>query len=538
MDKQTNKKFLESFIIKNWEVKTESGFKPITHSNKTIEYNVYELELENGLTVKCADTHIFINSQSQQIYAKDSLNEELFTVNGVSKVIKVTNLNYKESMYDLTVDSNEHTYFTNGILSHNTTVATIILLHYALFNKDKRIALLANKGDAAREILDRIQIAFENLPKWMQSGVVIWNKGTIQLENGSRIIAASSSASSIRGKSCVTGDTKITVSIHDDIYYNNINYFMEEKMDKIYYTVYKTTNNINGKIYIGCHKTTNINDGYLGSGTIIKRAIEKYGVENFTKEILKTFDNLKDAESYEAELVDKNFTLREDTYNINVGGNVRIAYGENNGFYGKTHSDEIKQKISAIHQGNKYFAHDILVFGKLIKGYEDAFNYYNTQTNNDMKYTRRTLLNLIGNPEIDFKFVDENLQQRAEISYVKRLQELADNKNNNVKMCSERFKNVPKSIEQREKMSNATKGIPRPWVGELVNKNPDKIAKTAEKHRGMKRTEESRKKMSESSANKGKKFYHSPETLEGGWFSSDDIIPDGYIKGYIKCTKS
>lgn len=537
MDKQTNKKFLESFIIKNWEVKTESGFKPITHSNKTIEYNVYELELENGLTVKCADTHIFINSQSQQIYAKDSLNEELFTVNGVSKVIKVTNLNYKESMYDLTVDSNEHTYFTNGILSHNTTVATIILLHYALFNKDKRIALLANKGDAAREILDRIQIAFENLPKWMQSGVVIWNKGTIQLENGSRIIAASSSASSIRGKSCVTGDTKITVSIHDDIYYNNINYFMEEKMDKIYYTVYKTTNNINGKIYIGCHKTTNINDGYLGSGTIIKRAIEKYGVENFTKEILKTFDNLKDAESYEAELVDKNFTLREDTYNINVGGNVRIAYGENNGFYGKTHSDEIKQKISAIHQGNKYFAHDILVFGKLIKGYEDAFNYYNTQTNNDMKYTRRTLLNLIGNPEIDFKFVDENLQQRAEISYVKRLQELADNKNNNAKMCSERFKNVPKSIEQREKMSNATKGIPRPWVGELVNKNPDKIAKTAEKHRGMKRTEESRKKMSEASANKGKKFYHSPETLEGEWFSSDDIIPDGYIKGYIKCTK-
>lgn len=219
MDKQTNKKFLESFIIKNWEVKTESGFKPITHSNKTIEYNVYELELENGLTVKCADTHIFINSQSQQIYAKDSLNEELFTVNGVSKVIKVTNLNYKESMYDLTVDSNEHTYFTNGILSHNTTVATIILLHYALFNKDKRIALLANKGDAAREILDRIQIAFENLPKWMQSGVVIWNKGTIELENGSRIIAASSSASSIRGKSmsfvyideCVAKNTIIRI---------------------------------------------------------------------------------------------------------------------------------------------------------------------------------------------------------------------------------------------------------------------------------------------------------------------------------------
>lgn len=195
------KKFIDSIPVKNWEVLTETGYKPISHSNKTIEYNVYEVKLDNGTVIKCADDHIFIDKYSNQVYAKDSLNSELITTTGLSKVISVENLNYTENMYDLTIDSNEHTYFTNGVLSHNTTVATIILLHYALFNKDKRIALLANKGDAAREILDRIQIAFENLPKWMQSGVVIWNKGTIELENGSRIIAASSSASSIRGKS-------------------------------------------------------------------------------------------------------------------------------------------------------------------------------------------------------------------------------------------------------------------------------------------------------------------------------------------------
>lgn len=533
-----NRKFIESLPVSNWEVYTDSGYKNISHSSKTIEYDVYEVILDNNTIIKCADDHIFINKDSEQVFAKDSLNQYLITTTGLSQVLSVKSLNYKESMYDLSVDSDAHTYFTDGVLSHNTTVATIILLHYALFNKEKRIALLANKGDAAREILDRIQIAFENLPKWMQSGVVLWNKGSIEFENGSRIMAASSSSSSIRGKSCVTGDTKITLSINDNIYYNDINYFMEEKMGNIYYTVYKTINNINGKIYIGCHKTKNIHDGYLGSGTIIKRAIEKYGVENFTKEILKTFDNLKDAESYEAELVDKNFTLREDTYNISIGGNVRILFGENNGFYGKHHSDETKQKISSIHQGNKYFAHDILVLGKLIKGYEDAFTYYTNETNSDIKYTRRALLNLIGNTEIDFKFVDDNMQYHAEKNYEKRLQQLADNKINNAKMCSDRFINVPKSIEQRENMSIATKGIPRPWVSELVNKNSEKIAKTSEKHRGMKRTEETRKKMSECSPNKGKKFYHSPETLEGGWFSSDDIIPDGYVKGYIKCIKS
>lgn len=222
------KKFVESIQIKNWEVLTENGYKPITHSNKTIEYNVYEVKLDNGTIIKCADDHIFIDKHSNQIYAKDSLNSELITTTGISTVTSVIDLNYTEHMYDLTVDSIEHTYFTNGVLSHNTTVATIILLHYALFNTQKRIALLANKGDAAREILDRIQIAFENLPRWMQSGVVIWNKGTIEFENGSRIIAASSSSSSIRGKSmsfvyideCLGRNTFIRIKNKNGFEYN------------------------------------------------------------------------------------------------------------------------------------------------------------------------------------------------------------------------------------------------------------------------------------------------------------------------------
>jgi hypothetical protein len=82
-----------------------------------------------------------------------------------------------------------------------TTTAVAIILHYVLFNDYKTVALLANKGDAAREILDRIKIAYEALPKWLQQGVIEWNKGSVEFENGCKVIAGSTSSSAIRGKS-------------------------------------------------------------------------------------------------------------------------------------------------------------------------------------------------------------------------------------------------------------------------------------------------------------------------------------------------
>lgn len=82
-----------------------------------------------------------------------------------------------------------------------TTTAAAIILHYILFNDHKTVALLANKGDAAREILERIKNAYEALPDWLQQGVEEWNKGSITLENGCKVLAAATSSSAIRGKS-------------------------------------------------------------------------------------------------------------------------------------------------------------------------------------------------------------------------------------------------------------------------------------------------------------------------------------------------
>ena len=82
----------------------------------------------------------------------------------------------------------------------STTVVSF-LLHYAIFNDSVNIGILANKASTARELLGRLQIAYENLPKWMQQGILAWNKGSLELENGSKILAASTSASAVRGMS-------------------------------------------------------------------------------------------------------------------------------------------------------------------------------------------------------------------------------------------------------------------------------------------------------------------------------------------------
>jgi len=82
-----------------------------------------------------------------------------------------------------------------------STTCISYLLHYAVFNDNVNIAILANKASTARDLLGRLQLAYENLPKWMQQGILAWNKGSLELENGSKILAASTSASAVRGGS-------------------------------------------------------------------------------------------------------------------------------------------------------------------------------------------------------------------------------------------------------------------------------------------------------------------------------------------------
>ena len=88
----------------------------------------------------------------------------------------------------------------------------------------------------------------------------------------------------------------------------------------MYYYIYQITNLVNNKIYVGVHKTKDLNDGYMGSGKVIKSAINKHGINNFKKDILEFFENAELMYAREKEIVTDDFLLREDTYNLRRGG--------------------------------------------------------------------------------------------------------------------------------------------------------------------------------------------------------------------------
>ena len=133
------------------------------------------------------------------------LEEPKYFIENYLKIVTIDKGLVPFEMYDFQrkmVDTFHDNRFTICKLPRQSGKSTIIvsyLLHYVLFNDNVNVAILANKSSTARDLLGRLQLAYEHLPKWMQQGVLNWNKGSLELENGSRIVAASTSSSAVRG---------------------------------------------------------------------------------------------------------------------------------------------------------------------------------------------------------------------------------------------------------------------------------------------------------------------------------------------------
>ena len=128
----------------------------------------------------------------------------------ITKYIKITTLDHGLQPFEMynfqkdmvgTFHSNRYSICKLPRQSGKSTTIIAFLLHYCIFNANVNVAILANKAAVARDLLGRLQLAYENLPKWLQQGVISWNKGSLELENGSRILAAATSSSAVRGGS-------------------------------------------------------------------------------------------------------------------------------------------------------------------------------------------------------------------------------------------------------------------------------------------------------------------------------------------------
>lgn len=122
------------------------------------------------------------------------------------------------------------------------------------------------------------------------------------------------------------------------------------------YIVYQTTNTLNGMIYVGVHKTKNINDSYLGSGTRFNYAVRKYGKDSFIRKTLYEFDNHVDMLLKEAEIVDSVFVKRDNTYNIKIGGAGAGSYGN--------YPEDVLQKIKAGQEKGMARCHEMFINGE------------------------------------------------------------------------------------------------------------------------------------------------------------------------------
>ncbi|YP_010843951.1 SegH [Salmonella phage KM16] len=220
-----------------------------------------------------------------------------------------------------------------------------------------------------------------------------------------------------------------------------------------YYIVYKITNIINSKEYIGAHSTDNINDGYMGSGKLIQAALLKYGRKNFYKEILHVFDNERQMYNKEAELVTEEYCSKENTYNIKPGGKGGTAYEQ---------TLEHRRKNSLANKGKKRTAETKIAISNALKKYKRTPEHQtnlNKAVNIAMK-RKDVRSKLIGERSDKDKISISNGVKKYYNSLSEEERELHRQR------IIEGKKSYPMSIESRQKLSKSLRGL------QVGSKNP------------------------------------------------------------------
>ena len=178
-------KLIESYDIEKFEIQTDKGFKPISFIHKTKPFSVFRVELQNGYFIDAADNHIVFDSMMSQVFVKNLRSGDFIQTDvGLQRVISITEYSPSVCMYDVTVDSDDHRFYGNGVLSHNTTTIAAYFAWYLCFHTDRNLAILANKQATTFEIVNKVTDVFKGLPFFLKPGILSIGAGGMRLDNG------------------------------------------------------------------------------------------------------------------------------------------------------------------------------------------------------------------------------------------------------------------------------------------------------------------------------------------------------------------
>jgi hypothetical protein len=245
------RKFIDSIKLSSWQVETDSGWKDAATIHKTIPYQAWSLKTSKHSLI-AADDHIVFKEDGSEAFIHDlKPGDKIKTEDGGDIVLEAKNLYYFADMYDIEVESEDHRFYTNGILSHNTTTYTIFCLWYTTLFPEKKVMICANKLATAIEIMDRIRRAYEYLPSWLKPGVTVYNKSEIVFSNDSSIKAFSTSSSAARGSSgnviIVDEMAHIPKNIIDEFFASTLPIISSSGKSKA--IIVSTPNGASGKFY-------------------------------------------------------------------------------------------------------------------------------------------------------------------------------------------------------------------------------------------------------------------------------------------------
>lgn len=213
----------EVAVCRDLQILSDNGWHDVSVIMKLAEQSTITITTTSGHAVTGADEHIVFDDLLNEVKLGDiNVGDFVQTKDGVELVTVVKKNTDVNSLFDVSVDSDTHRYYTNGILSHNSWIAGAFLLWFSIFNDDKHSLVVSNKEKNAKEMIHRVRYMYERLPNWIKPGVTAdgWNKHSVAFENNSRIESQATTEDSGRGLSislmfCLDGGN--TVEVKDNV---------------------------------------------------------------------------------------------------------------------------------------------------------------------------------------------------------------------------------------------------------------------------------------------------------------------------------